>query len=143
MNRIFTLSFGQILALLMAALMFCQGTNLAQAQAVPQPQTQQQSVSTEEPQRYDYKRTRDGGTDYYTVLKTKPEIDDKLQRERGISREHAELADKHWTVMTTRWRTDPVTSTPITTMPPTPEQQSELFEAIDNRLELALTASAK
>ncbi len=136
------MNVGQILALILALLMVT-GPQSVLAQ---QPQTQLPTTLqngggvTASGRRYDYKKVEDGKVTYFHVLRTREEIDAYLQRQGNVDPEMKRLADMDWTVMQHEWRRDPITSTPIVNMPPTVNQQDELFEAIDKRLNLSAEA---
>ncbi len=89
---------------------------------------------------YDYKKVEGDKTTYLRVLRTREEIDRYLQEQAAVNLKDSdmqELAKAPWYVMKTHWRSDPVTSSPITSIPPNPKQLSELNKAINERLVLS------
>lgn len=93
--------------------------------------------------KYDYKKVEAGKITYFHVLRTREEIDAYIERQAT-----ANPGDDHWNrlknlpwhVMQKQWREDPVTSSPITSMPPTQKQLGELATAIMDRLNLNSSA---
>jgi hypothetical protein len=147
MNRLLKLESRALLALILALLMVGPMPAIAQTPQ-PQPQTKPPSPFqngggvTASGRRWDYKKVEDGKVTYFHILRTREEIDEYLLRQGNADPEMKKLAQMPWTMMEHEWRRDPVTSAPIAKMPPTVQQQDELFEAIDKRLRL-LSAPAK
>lgn len=127
------------LAVFCIFLIFYPGRVLGQQPTTPlpgmPPGTTNGGGVTKSGKKYDYRKVEPDKITYFHVLRTREEIDAYLKLQASIPNPDpgmVELANMPWHIMSTPWRTDPVTikGGPLSGVPPTPTQMEELLAAL-------------